>query len=195
MWSFIDHMPEGSLDSWYRWLTIFAIGLPIIGAITGGICGWGAFMVSDRIANLQTLTVEQAKEDANTANTRLQYWEVSKLNALGVHFVGGDLVEHTELNNIIGPYVRVGADGKIEWDCSPSSIDAYSAAIKYDTKFPFAYFYRASCRSITNEQDWHRDVDTARSILIVTTQIPGHHVNHDQILKMIDNGNLGHKTR
>ena len=79
MWSFIDHIPEVSLDSWYRWLTIFAIGLPIIGAITGGLCGRGAFMVSDRIANLQTLTVKQAKEDANTANTRLQYWEVSKL--------------------------------------------------------------------------------------------------------------------
>ena len=58
-------------------------------------------------------------------------------------------------------------------------------------KFPFAYFYRASCRRLTNDKNWHHDVATARSILIVTTQIPGHHVNHDEILKMIDDGNLG----
>jgi hypothetical protein len=194
VWSFIDNIPEGSLESWYRWLTIFAIGLPIVGVIAGGVCGWGGFVVSNRIGKLQTLALNQAKEDANTANTRLQYWDVSRLNMLGVHFVGGDLVEHTGLNNIIGPYVRVGADGKFVWDCSPASIDAYSAAIKYDSKLPFAYFFRASCRRLMNDNDWHDDVDTSRSILIVTTQIPGHHVNHDEILKMIDNGNLGHQT-
>jgi hypothetical protein len=140
VWNFIASIPEGSLESWYRWLTFSAIGLPILGAIAGGVCGWGAFVVSDRIGNLQTLTAKQAKEDANTANTRLQYWDVSRLNALGVHFVGGDLVDHTGLNDIIGPYVRASATGKVEWDCTPASIDAYTAAIKYDSKFPFAYF-------------------------------------------------------
>jgi hypothetical protein len=50
MWNFIDNLPQDSLDSWYRWLTIFTIGLPILGAIMGGICGWGAFTVSTGLA-------------------------------------------------------------------------------------------------------------------------------------------------
>jgi hypothetical protein len=58
MWSFANNIPENSSDSWYRWLTIFAIGLPIVGAVMGGICGWGAFIVSTRIGNLQTATIQ-----------------------------------------------------------------------------------------------------------------------------------------
>jgi hypothetical protein len=50
----IERIPQDSLDFWYRWLTGLAIGLPILGAILGGLCGWGAFNVSNRISNLQS---------------------------------------------------------------------------------------------------------------------------------------------
>jgi hypothetical protein len=40
MWNFVDNLSQDGLDSWYRWLTILAIGLPIFGAVAGGICGW-----------------------------------------------------------------------------------------------------------------------------------------------------------
>jgi hypothetical protein len=63
----IDSIPQASLDSWYRWLTIFAIGLPILGAIMGGVCGWGAFVVSSRISDLQVVALKQAENTATEA--------------------------------------------------------------------------------------------------------------------------------
>jgi hypothetical protein len=36
----------------------------------GGICGWGAFLVSERIGNLQAADVTQAREGAAKANER-----------------------------------------------------------------------------------------------------------------------------
>ena len=70
MWNFVNNIPRDNLDAWFRWLTGFAIGLPIFGAIVGGICGWGAFLVSQRIGTLQATEVTQAREGAAKANER-----------------------------------------------------------------------------------------------------------------------------
>jgi hypothetical protein len=72
MWNFIDSIPQASLDFWYRWLTIFAIGLPILGAIMGGVCGWGAFIVSNGIGNLQTADLRQAEQTIPRQNVEVQ---------------------------------------------------------------------------------------------------------------------------
>ncbi len=64
----IDNIPEQSLDSWYRWLTFLAIGLPILGAILGGFCGIAAFMVSNRVSGLQTVALKHAEDTAAEAS-------------------------------------------------------------------------------------------------------------------------------
>ena len=72
MWSFADSIPEASLDTWYRWLTILAIGLPILGAIMGGVFGWGAFIVSARIGDLQTTHLNQAEQTISRQSVEIQ---------------------------------------------------------------------------------------------------------------------------
>jgi hypothetical protein len=72
VWNFIDNIPKDSLDSWYRWLTIFAIGLPILGAILGGVFGWGAFIVSNRIGNLQTADFRKAEQTISRQNAEIE---------------------------------------------------------------------------------------------------------------------------
>jgi hypothetical protein len=67
VWNFVNGMPQANLDFWYRWLTISAIGLPILGAIMGGVCGWGAFIVSGRISDLQTAALKHAENAAAEA--------------------------------------------------------------------------------------------------------------------------------
>ena len=67
MWNFVDNLSQDGLDSWYRWLTILAIGLPIFGAVAGGICGWGAFAVSNRMSDLQTAALRHAQDTAAEA--------------------------------------------------------------------------------------------------------------------------------
>ena len=131
--------------------------------------------------------------DQRDADEKIEYWEVARLNGLAVHFVGGDLVDHTPLNDIIGAYVRPNSAEKLVWDCSPDAIKAYGEAIKSNTKYPFSYFYRASCAKLNNDGGWQTDVDRAKEILLVTTRIPGHHINHDEILKLVMAGNLGSK--
>ena len=123
-----------------------------------------------------------------------EYWEVAHLNMVGLRFVGGDLEDHTTVNNIIGAYVRPNSEDKVVWDCTPASIEAYGNAIKSDAKFPFSYFYRASCAKVSNTGEWETDADQAKKILLITTRIPGHTGNHDDVLKMLLAGNLGHKV-
>ena len=72
MCNFINNIPPTNLDSWFRGLTILTIALPIVGAILGGVCGWGAFVVNTRIANLQIAQLVQAKQAADTANEELE---------------------------------------------------------------------------------------------------------------------------
>jgi hypothetical protein len=64
---FIGRIPEQSLDLWYRWLTILAIGLPILGAFFGGLCGYAAFMVSARTSYLQAVALKHAEDTAAEA--------------------------------------------------------------------------------------------------------------------------------
>lgn len=182
----MGNVPQANLDSWFRWLTFFAIGLPILGAVMGGVCGWSAFLVSNRIGDLQTADLMLAEQAANKANASLQYLGVAKLNAVGLSGMAGPgLTEGSELNRILGAYVHLDP-GKFHWDCTPASMVAYDAAIHLESKFPFSYYYRAACSKANKTGDWQRDVETARTILLITTQIPEHNVHHDEILKLID---------
>jgi hypothetical protein len=140
------------------------------------------------------LTADRYLEDQKKAQQTLDYWEAARLNAFALHFIGGDLEDHTELNNIIGSYIH-NQNGTVVWDCSPASIDAYSQAIKFDPKFPFPYFYRATCNNANNTGDWRKDIDTAQALFRITTQIPGHNQNHDEILRMIDRRDSGRRPR
>jgi hypothetical protein len=63
----LENVPQSTLDWWYRWLTILAIGLPILGAIIGGVAGFAAFIVSNRIGELQAAALRYAEDAAREA--------------------------------------------------------------------------------------------------------------------------------
>jgi hypothetical protein len=138
------------------------------------------------------LTADRYFADQKKQQETLEYWEVARLNAFALHFIGGDLEDHTELNNIIGAYIH-NQNGKVVWDCSAASIEAYTKAANFDPKFPFPYFYRASCNKLNNADEWQKDADTAQRLFRITTQIPGHNQNHDEILRMLNRGDLGRR--
>ena len=137
------------------------------------------------------VTAERYFEDQKKTQQTAEYWEVARLNVSGTHFAGGDAQEHTQWNDIVGAYIH-DRNGKAVWDCNPSALAAYTQSIKSDPKFPFPYLFRATCTSLVNApaSEWQKDIDKARTILRITTQIPGHHQNHDEILRMIDRGDL-----
>jgi hypothetical protein len=138
------------------------------------------------------LTADRYFQDQRKAQQTLEYWEVARLNAFGLHFIGGDLEDHTELNHIIGAYIH-DKNGKVVWDCTSESIQAYRKAMTFDPKFPFSYFYRATCNKVRNAGQWEQDADIAQRLFRITTQISGHNQNHNEILRMIDRGDLGRR--
>jgi len=119
--------------------------------------------------------------------TRQEYSNVARYDAFGLlGLAGSGLKETSPLNDIFGRYVQ-NDPKEFRFDCTAEAVNAYTAAIKLESKFPFAYYYRGTCNMLNNVEGWQHDFDTARKICEITTQIPTHHINHDQILKLMDN--------
>jgi hypothetical protein len=161
-----------------RWHTI-ALGGVIVGAAFALLLNFRSLWRGD---NLQ--------KELGALQRQQEYSNVARYNAFGLlGLANPPLVEHQPLNNILGSYLR--GQNNLSWDCTPEALNAYTEAIKLESKFPFAYYYRASCEKADNTGDWQLDLDTARTIFGITTQIPGHNVNHDEVLKWIEAGYLG----
>jgi hypothetical protein len=130
----------------------------------------------------------QAKRLTNELEQKLEYSNVARYNALGLLGLAGQgLTETSPLNKIFGAYVH-NDPNNFHWDCTPEAVTAYNETIKLESKFPFPYYYRGLCEKANNTGDWQSDIETARKILLITTQIPGHNEHHDQVLKLIEGG-------
>jgi hypothetical protein len=150
---------------------------------------------SEKAAALQ-VRAEELKGDnlklsarISELQTQQEYANVARYGALGLLGVAGaGLKETSPLNDIIGPYLH-DVPNDFNWECTAEAMRAYAAAIELDSKFPFPYLYRATCNQ-ANNGDWQGDLETARSIFLITTQIPGHNLQHDQFLKFIETGHF-----
>lgn len=161
---------------------IVVLSVGIIGAVLSFV---QSYRNGERAANLQdALGALWLQQD---------YSSVSRYNAFGLlGLARPPLTEHSSLNNIIGNYLHE-VPNNIVWDCTPEAVKAYTQAIKFEPKFPFTYYYKAGCEKEGSAADWQHDLDTARTILKITTQIPGHHPHHDTVLQWIRAGNLGER--
>lgn len=137
--------------------------------------------VAEQLATAQQLTHE--------IQQRQEYAEVARLGLDGLlGLAGTGLKETTPLNNILGKYIHADPNTEVRTECTPEAQKAYTDAINLENKFPFSYYYRALCNQRTRSGDWQHDIDTARRILLITTQIPGHNKGHDELLKLLDTG-------
>jgi hypothetical protein len=144
--------------------------------------------VEDQLAQAKTLTQELQQKQEYWQ----QYWEVAHLTALGLsgYVAPGQtfLVEHSPINDLLRPHVKLQPELWV--DCVPEALTAYASVIKMNDKFPFAYYYRAMCNRAKHIEGWQRDFQKAKSILEITTTIPGHNHSQDEVLKLIETDNL-----
>ena len=144
--------------------------------------------MTDQLAKV-TAKLTQAKELTDTLEKKEEYANVARYGALGLLGLAGvGLKETSPLNDIIGPYLH-DEPNNFNWECTADAMHAYAAAIELDSKFPFPYLYRATCNQ-ANNGEWQGDLQTARNIFLITTQIPGHNLQHDQFLKFIETGHF-----
>ena len=137
----------------------------------------------------------QLRHELNTLQEHQAYSDVARYGATGLLGIAGSgLKEHTALNDILVGYVHDTQINtthhiyKLNWDCSPEAFKSYGDTIELQSKLPFPYVYRAACEKKNNKGYWRPDIETARRILGITTQISGHHGNHDYFMKAIDDG-------
>jgi len=71
---------------------------------------------------------------------------------------------------------------------------AYKAAITMNSKFPFTYYYIGMCNRANQVDGWRQDYEKAKSIFVITTSIPGHNQNHDEMLDLPEKDDLNART-
>jgi hypothetical protein len=138
-----------------------------------------------------TEQLTQAKKLTEELQLKQDYWEVAKLSALGLTGLvqaAPLLVEHSPINDLIAPFVKV--QPKFWVDCHPEAMAAYKSVIAMNGKFPFTYYYRGMCNRANQVDGWRQDFEKAKSIFVITTSIPGHNPNHDEMLALLEKDDL-----
>lgn len=116
---------------------------------------------------------------------KIEYLYVATLNGLGRPYeVNPPLTLETGISAILKPYIFPTATG-IGTDCAASARRAFEQAIELEPKFPFPYYYLASCEKLLGKLDWKTTMTKALDIFLITTQIPNHNPNHDEALNDI----------
>jgi hypothetical protein len=117
-----------------------------------------------------TEQLEQAKQLTHELQQQQEYSNVARYDAFGLLGLAGlGLREKSPLNTIFGTYVH-NDPKEFRFDCTPEAVNAYTDAIKLESKFPFPYYYRGMCNQLNNIEGWQHDLDTARAIFAITTR-------------------------
>ncbi len=125
------------------------------------------------------------RKSSTDLRNKVEYSDVARLDVFGTTgSAGAGLQERSPIKDIIGGYVHTDG-GLLRWDCSPEALNAFGSTITYNSKFPFPYYYRGTCLRAAQQAEWRADIGKALTILRITTQVPGHHVNHNEVLNMI----------
>ncbi|MFA5318677.1 MAG: hypothetical protein WC323_04400, partial [Patescibacteria group bacterium] len=126
-------------------------------------------------------------DNSNTVKLKeqLDYSNIAKLNAVGLDFIVSPPLRHeTPISTILKPVMLIEND-LIKANCSQAAFKAFEQVIKLEPMFPFSYYYAGTCLKKMGVSDWKSYIDSAHKILVITTEIAGHNINHDQALKDI----------
>jgi hypothetical protein len=175
-----------------RVLAIFGIALAVFGTIGHYAIG----KVLDRRKNERIEQMEAGntalKKDLSETDKRAQqavevieamrdYGEVATLNLIGKPYPDGDLVYTTPISKALeGSYKMEGT--KVEFCKDEASERIYRDVIAKFPRFPFAYHALAAALFAKGDPSWRDYARQCVSILEKTTQVSGHHPNHDQRL-------------
>jgi len=114
------------------------------------------------------------------------YNDVAQLTLNGSPWIGGDIILRTPLTDIMSGTATRNVDGTWAKVCSAAALDKYRQAIAYNPKFPFSYYWLALCLKESGDSNWTGAARKAREIFKLTTQISGHHPEHDQALRHLN---------
>ena len=116
-----------------------------------------------------------------------RYGNVAKLNMIGLTGIAGNGIheENWVLSELEDAYNYEQRDGETHASirCDKNAIAFFEKAAEINPDFPFSFFALAICKAKREEEDWKRYAEKAVAIFEHTTEISGHHENHDWALK------------
>ncbi len=110
-----------------------------------------------------------------------KYGNVAKLHAKGLTgMAGAGLRESSALSRALeGAYVE--KEGRLYPRCDTEGMTRFANVAKKYPAFPFAHYALAVCQQIAGNPQWRVHANRALEIVIHTTQVAGHHRDHDAI--------------
>ncbi len=114
------------------------------------------------------------------------YTEVSKLNLVGTTgTVALPLTEQTGISRTLEGAFTINHN-HVQYSCDPAAITKFQEVIARFPDFPFSYYALAFCLGQQHDRSWKGYAMHAVEILTKTTTIDGHHPNHDQVLRELN---------
>jgi hypothetical protein len=173
-----------------QWIAVAAIIVP------GVLYIWDTFQNQEKPIGPSSIYTQGQSGGVNIINSdeeaklQLKYFDISKYDLIGlpgdIRVASEQLSLSTGISKKIGPHIFLNRD-PVEWECTPQALGNYLLITKTEPLFPFSYFYFGSCLKVKlNNPEWTTYMRQAKKILEITTSIPGHHVNHDEFLQMIN---------
>ncbi len=120
---------------------------------------------------------------------QIDYMDISKLNARGSpvdNDSNSSIIFNTPLSTLLSKFISHDDKDNLIWSCDEDAINTYKKVNVEMPKFPFTFFYLGDCEKRMNSQNWHDEISKALKIIKITTTIDGHHRNHDELLKLIN---------
>ncbi len=120
---------------------------------------------------------------------QMEYLDVSKLNIYGLGYDQAStsiIIVSSPLSVFLAPFLSPQGNNPPTHQCTRDAMMAYQEVIREVQKFPFTYFYLGSCERELEISKGKSAIDSAKEILEITTKIPGHHRNHDEVLRLIN---------
>ena len=134
----------------------------------------------------------QANEAHNTltrlakiADAEKEYHGVALLNLIGKPGPDGDIIYNTPISKSLeGAYVL--QNDVYTYKKDQTAEHRFRDTITLDGRFPFSYIGLAIILKERNDRDWKEYMTKGRNILDKATLIPGHHPDHDHVLKIAE---------
>lgn len=121
-----------------------------------------------------------------TAQAFLEIAQLSRLNFAGTFASGTPPLDRpTSISQFLADAVDVSCGGT-RYRCDAKSLHTLEEAIARFPLFPFPYYGLAFCLQRSGARTWTKYASEAIAILRRTTSIVGHHPNHDQALRELE---------
>ena len=115
-----------------------------------------------------------------------RYGSVALLNMVGTSGKAGEGLteENSVLPELENAFNHEQRDGKthVSLRCDEAATEIFRRAIEVNPDFPFSHFALAICTEQRGEEGWQGYAEKAVEIFEHTTEIAGHHENHDWAL-------------